>query len=268
MKNSARYAKKVKRLLGKLESVEPAENADPLRVMVGAVLEEDATTKQAAEGLSKIEDEFVDFNELRVSPHKDIVESLGRDYPGARAKAEALTRALNAIFDRTNTLSLDYLADKPKREIRKALREQVGLSPYAESVLTLSVFDGHAVPVDNLLLEALKLDKCIDPDSDLADLQGFLERIILNKDALAAHEALRGYASKSAGRVAKELARRARRAEAAAKAAARKAASKAKKRPARAKKKVARKRSTRTTKASKPRPKRARKKTSTRRAGK
>ena len=220
MKNSARYARKIKKLLSGAQSTDTGDEADLARLLVKAVLEENATHKQAAKGLAALEEEFIDLNELRVSPIKDIVECLGRGFPDARAKAESMTGALNAVFERQNALSLQYLETMPKRDVRKTLRESLHLSPYAESVLTLRGYDGHAVPVDRLLLEALKLDSCIHPDSDLGDLQGFLERIILNKDARAAHEALRAYASKAAGRVVKELARRARLAEKAARAAA------------------------------------------------
>ncbi len=224
MRNSARYARKVKKLLAGARKAEAPHPVDKLRLLVRAVLEEDAAGKLADEAVAALEEEYVDLNELRVSPTKDIVECLGRDFPKARSKAEALPLALNGVFDRANTLSLEYLVKKPKREIRKALREELGLSPYAESVLTLYGFDGHAIPVDELLLEALKLGGYIHPDSDAPDLQGFLERIILSKDAMAAHEALRAYASRLARKVAKELARRAEQARAEAEAQAKAAA--------------------------------------------
>jgi len=209
MKNSNFYARKVKRILGKLPQRSADEPVDPIRLLVTAVLAENATSRQVLSATSAIDAEYVDFNELRVSPIKDIVECIGRGFPGARAKAEAVTGALNAVFERTNGLSMAFLAKKIKREVRRILREEMGLSPYAESVLTLLSFDGHAIPVDTLLLEALKLDKRIHPDSDVPDLQGFLERIIANKDAPGAHEVLRAYANKWGARVNRELARRA-----------------------------------------------------------
>ena len=211
MKNSALYARKIKRLLSRKSGgiAARAEPVDALRLLVKGIMEEDATAKQVTAALAALEQEYVDFNELRVSPLKDVYECLGKGFPGARAKADAVTRALNVVFGQANALSLDYLAKKPKREVRKVLREKLGLSPYAESVVTLYGFDGHAIPADNLLLEALKLDGYVHPGSDVPDLQGFLERIIPNKDAIPAHEALREYAWRRAGRVAKELARRA-----------------------------------------------------------
>jgi endonuclease-3 len=204
MKDSARYATKMKSILsGARDGVAP-EVKDLLRLMLGAILEEDAPDKQAAAALAAVEEEFVDFNELRVSPVKDIVDCIGDDYPGARLKAETMVAALNSTFEHGNALSLDRLLKKPKREVRKILAEQLRLSLYAEALVTLMGFGGHAIPVDNLLLDGLKLEEFIHPESDLADLQGFLERIISNKDAVAGHLALRKFAAKVAPKVYKD----------------------------------------------------------------
>ena len=208
MKNSARYEKKVRKLFGAGKAVPPPAEEDFVRLMLLGVLEEDATARKASAGLDAIEEEFVDYNELRASPAKDVSECLGDRFPGGREKAVAITTALNAVFDRTNELSLEPLMSLTKRELRKTLREEFGLSQFAEAVLTLCGFGGHAIPVDTLLVEALKLDDYIHADSDITDLQGFLERIILNKDAYRCHLDLRKYAATKAAVVTKELARR------------------------------------------------------------
>ncbi len=218
MKDSAQYEEKIKSLVAQRAREAPARRTDRIALLVEGIMAEDTTPAKASSAMSVLTEEFVDFNELRVSPIRDIVEVLGENFPGVRAKANAVTGALQVIFDHANSLSLDYLAKMTKREVRSVLREKIGLSPYAESVLTLFGFGGHAIPVDNLLLEALKLDGYIHPDSDLPDLQGFLERIAPGKDAMSWHEALRDYAAGAAAKVARERARRQRKAEAKAKA--------------------------------------------------
>ena len=209
MKNSAQYAKRIKKLFAGARTPDPAATTDAVHLMVAAVLAENVTSRQASAAMAAVEDEFVDFNDLRVSPIKDISDCLGKDCTGARDKAEAINRALNAVFEHTNLLSLDFLADKPKRELRKILREKLGLSLYAESVVTLLAFDGHAIPVDRLLLDALQDGGYIAPESDLNDLQGFLERIVPAKDDHGIHEALRQFAGKQAAKWHKEWARQA-----------------------------------------------------------
>ncbi len=217
MKNSKKYAKKIKRLVASEASPAPVRQTDLIALLVEGVLSEDTTLAKASAAITTLGEEFTDFNELRVSPLRDIVEVLGEDFPGVREKAGTITAAIQAVFDRTNSLSLEFLAKMTKREVRSLLRDEIGLSPWSESVVTLYGFGGHAMPVDDLLLEALKMGEYIHPDSDLLDLQGFLERITPGKDAISWHEALQAYSVKTAPKVARERARLRRLAQAQAK---------------------------------------------------
>jgi endonuclease III len=204
MKNAARHQKKIKKFLSGIDksSAVPPADADPIRTMVDAVLAADAP-RQSAKALEALENEFVDFNELRVAPVKDIVDTLGRDFPDARRKAEEITTALNAIFNRRNNLVLDYVEKMSKRDARRHLGE-LGLSPYAAGVMMLQVFGGHAVPVDQGLADCLEADGYIERGAGVEDVQAFLERIILQKQAWSAHEFFRDYVAKNAKMLAKK----------------------------------------------------------------
>lgn len=205
MRNSSAYAPKIRKLISGAKASARAEE-DNGKLLLRSILEEDAVPKQVSDAMVAMEKEFLDYNELRVAPIKDVEDCLGKDFPGARVKAEALNRALNAIFDHCNQLSLEYLRKKPKREVRRLLREQLKLSPYAESVVTLHGFQGHAVPVDHLLLESLKVEDMVPESAQLEDVQGFLERLVPASQALGAHEALRQFAAKTAPKVSKAMA--------------------------------------------------------------
>ena len=204
MKNSEHYAKKIRQLVKeKSAGVSAPQVDDKIELIIRGILEENVDPRKVPAALSAIEKEYVDFNELRVSPVRDIIDVVGENYPEIRSKAQSIVNTLQVIFDRANNLSLDFLDNKPKREIRRILREKLGLGRYAESFVTLYGFDGHAMPVDNLLLDALKLGEYIHPSSDLDDLQGFLERITPHADAITYHQALRKYVSEMARKVSR-----------------------------------------------------------------
>ncbi len=195
MKNAKKYQTKIKALLLKKAdqaAFSPPEDTYDIAALITAVVEGEATPQQIDKALEAIRREYVDDNELRVSPLKDLVECIGRDYPQSREKAEMLTGALKGIFSRTYRLSLEYMAEMTKRNLRRHLKE-LGLDEYAEAVLTQQVFGGHAIPVDQLLVDCLAMDGYVHPDSDVPDAQGFLERVIPQKDVLAAHELFRKY---------------------------------------------------------------------------
>lgn len=215
MKNATKYEKQIKKLLRGMKKVpadEPLKDEEALAVLVESVLQADTTKDVARAALEAIQQEFVDFNELRASQSKDITDCIGKGYPDGRTKAEMITTALGNIYERTSAVSIDYMSPMTKRDLRRHLSE-LGLSPYVASCVVLQVFGGHAVPVDDTLVEVLKMDDFVHPQSDLHDVQGFLERVIIQKNALSAHEVFREYVANRA----KALARK-RKAEAKAKA--------------------------------------------------
>ncbi len=197
MKNATKYQKKIKKFLSGLRKsvTPPPVDQDPFAVMVKAILAADAP-KQAAKAFDTLEKEYVDLNELRVSPVKEIADTLGRDFPHARRKAEEITSVMNAIFTSRNNLKLDYVEKMPKRDLRRHLHE-LGLTPFAAAVMMMQIFGGHAIPVDQGLVDCLEMDEYIDPGSTIEDVQAFLERIILQKQAHAAHEFFREYVAKN-----------------------------------------------------------------------
>jgi endonuclease III len=195
MKNATKYQNAIKKLLAKGSPPPLDEPCDPVRLMIRAVLETDASRKQAEKAVAAIEKEYVDYNELRVAPVREVAELIGKDFFFARRQAEELTNALNSLFRRSATLNFDHVKNMTKRDLRRHLSE-LGLGPYAVSLLLLRCFGGHAIPVDESLVESLKMEEYVHPEADLADVQGFLERVVLQKDALSVHEGLRVFFEK------------------------------------------------------------------------
>jgi DNA polymerase III gamma/tau subunit len=201
MKNATAYEKKVKKLLGKSMTGRGQELAPPpldqaAAQLVEAILQADTTLTQAATAAKKLTAEFVDINELRVSPLSEIVDCIGRDFPLAQTKAEVISIVLAGVYHRTCGIDISYMNDMPKRDLRRHLRE-IGMTPYAEAVVTMTVFGGHAVPVDDALFEILLMEELVHPESDVEDTQAFLERIVPAKNAPDVHEFLRGYVAKN-----------------------------------------------------------------------
>jgi len=204
MKDAKSYEKKVKKLLvGMKKGKTGSRQDDPLLLLVRAALEENASTANVEKSLSTFEKEFVDINELRVAQPGELVDLLDRSYPNSRRTSERITTALNKVFYDANDLTLGHLESMAKRDLRRKLSE-LGLSPYIAGTLILMVFNGHAIPVDEDLVETLEMDGYVAPGSDLTEVQAFLERVISQKDAIAAHEFFRGYVAKRSEALAKK----------------------------------------------------------------
>ena len=147
MKDATKYQTKIKPLLTGLKRVRvPADSGDPIRLLVQSVMEANATSKDVDKAMATFDKEFVDLNELRVAQPREIVEMLSKSFPHVRAKAIEVTDAMNRIFNRVNDLSMAYMADMAKRDLRRHLI-RIGLSPYAAARILSVGFEGHAVSI-------------------------------------------------------------------------------------------------------------------------
>jgi endonuclease III len=170
----------------------------PMDHLLLSILRPNASAARAVTGLRALREEFVDFNEMRVAPAKDIQDLLGRDMPGAREKAERLVDVLERLFDRGVEPDLAGLSSMNKRELRSHLREVIGLDSYAEAYLTAHLVGGHAIPVDQRLLERLKERDLVHPAATAEDARLALERIVSAKETLAVCGLLAQYAAAEA----------------------------------------------------------------------
>src|SRR3982751_5043123 len=112
MKNATKHAEDLRSMLKRLVrdcKPEPRQPLDPLKALVRGAMSFDVPDARADEAMAVIDREFVDLNELRVATELEVQEMLGTRYPAIERRVSLLTQALNAIFEKEHTLSLDRL---------------------------------------------------------------------------------------------------------------------------------------------------------------
>ena len=184
MKHAGKHADTLKSLLKKLrrEEVPAPQPQEPLRALVRAAMSYNMPEERVDEVMRAIDEEFVDLNELRVATELEVQELLGAKYPGIEQRVTIITQALNAIFEREHTLSLGRLGSVSKREARQFLRDLPGMHPFVEGYVMLLSFDGHAVPLDETMLEYLSGQEAVEENATLADAQKFVENHLKAED--------------------------------------------------------------------------------------
>ncbi len=204
MRNSREYAavlsKLVRRIRREQGAVEEPELHDPQTELVLACLSFHAPEAKAKAALSKLNGSFVDINELRVCRENEVARMLGTGYPAARETAGLLITSLKALFEKQDTVSLDDLHAMGKRDAKAYLESLEGLPPYVVARVMLRGLGGHSFPLHDKMLEMLRDEEVIDPNADVADVQGFLERQIAAKDILKHYMLLREYADSYDGK--------------------------------------------------------------------
>lgn len=202
MKGASEYAKRLKRYLASLKRKKRKSDAgepdpretDIVEEMVLAILEEGTDRASARAALASVMEWMVDFNELRVTPPRELVRVMSRPVPEAKEKAQRITQVLNHIFDKNNSLRINFLRDRPIREVRQYLNLLEGMTPFAAASVIRRCLGGHAIPVDEVLRTFLIDRELAPPDTDSVELQGFLERHVLAADSSSFLTALRAQA--------------------------------------------------------------------------
>jgi hypothetical protein len=194
MKNATKHAEALKSLNRRLlREYKPGERPpiEPLWALVRGAMSYDVPDARADEAIRAIEKEFVDLNELRVATDLEVQELLGVRYPDIQKRVEMITKALNAIFEKEHTLSLDRLKTISRRDARHFLRELPEIHPYVEAYVMLMSFDGHAVPIDEAMLSHLREEDIVDDTVNVEEAQRFVEHHLKAEECFPFFVALR-----------------------------------------------------------------------------
>src|SRR2546423_9109230 len=194
MKNATKYADTLRSFTRKMirdRKAPPKEPQDALRALVRSAMSYDVPDHKADDAMKAIEREFVDLNELRVATELEVQEMLGQRYPKIEERVTMITQALNNIFEREHTLSLNRLKEISRRDARQFLRELPEIHPFVEAYVMMFAFDGHTFPIDDAILSYLRDEEIVDDDTTLEDAQKFVEHHLRVEECYEFFAALR-----------------------------------------------------------------------------
>jgi endonuclease III len=159
------------------------EPDDPLRRMAIAILGVGSSDEAAARALERALGSVVDWNEMRVSNAIELSRAIGNSIPHALQRCQQLLAALQSVFLREHRISLERLNSMGRREARQYLEKLDGVDAYAVASVILWSLGGHAIPVNDRLLGALREAELVHPEATREEVQAFLERHIAANDA-------------------------------------------------------------------------------------
>jgi hypothetical protein len=153
------------------------ESADPLLwQLVYSFLAWEAPPAKAAAANKRLHAAVVDYNEMRVCLPDELACILGDRYPRSLERASRLRSTLNEIYRREHAVTLTVAAALGKREARQYLESLEGMPLFVAARLLLLAMGGHAFPLDERMLVALREEEAVPSDLSLADASGWLER--------------------------------------------------------------------------------------------
>lgn len=146
--NRAKLITKLHSELKKKYSLPPSQPSRPLlEHLLYACLLQDAPVDLADEGFAKCEQEFYDWNEVRVTTVSELTQVLS-GMPEPAKTARRLKEILQAVFEEFYAFDLDNLK---KENLGKAVGKFEAMEPMTPFVLSYTIqhgLGGHSIPLD------------------------------------------------------------------------------------------------------------------------
>ena len=181
-------------LVREYRKIPPLRDLPLLDRLLLLLLAKDSASPRAQAALERIRRDFVDWNELRVSPVFEIQRSLEPLEEGdVSPKAERLRNLVARIFEKRNSLSLEWMRTEGEEAAERFLESLEALDAYMVHVFLLSLREEDEllfhqnmsrvlqriglVPRTGSPSKALEGIRTIAPEEDLASFQAVLIRL-------------------------------------------------------------------------------------------
>lgn len=177
--NKQRLLQHVLTMLGKQQGPAELEPLPVLEQFIYAICREGATREQADQAFRALRERFFDWNEVRVSSVREIIEAAFEDLPDRENKAIRLLSFLQEVFETTYSFDLEPLHKKGLKQAAKQLSRYQAASDFAVAWVVQHSLGGHAVPLDAAALRVLRRLGLIEPtQQDPETLRASLEHLI------------------------------------------------------------------------------------------
>ncbi len=126
-----------------------------LEQFIYAVCREDATRAAADQAYRALQDNFYDWNEVRVSSEEEIAEVLG-GLSNPQDRGRRIREFLQEVFETTFSFDLEPLQKKGFKQAAKQLAHFQAANDYAVAWVVQQSLGGHAIPLDGRSTRVLK----------------------------------------------------------------------------------------------------------------
>jgi len=174
--------KKLTRVLKKRYQVSLPKEKPVLETLLFAICLEDATVPQAEESFRRLNEDFFDLNEVRVSSISELaIVFRGSTEPEKRALQ--VRNVLHDIFEKNFSFDFEGLKKKTADLALKQLKRIRNLSSFVRSYVLQYSLDSHVIPIDESMKNAAIWFGFANLESTAEDVADFLKPALRKSDA-------------------------------------------------------------------------------------
>jgi len=145
--------------------------------LVFACLVENSPHDSAEQVLNTLKDDYFDWNEVRVSTHRELTE-VTKPLVDSSQAAERLKQTLHSVFEGVYQFDLEALKKQNIGQSAKQLHKLNGSTPFVVAYVTQTALGGHSIPVNRGLLIAMHVVGVISDGEFKAGTVPGLERVV------------------------------------------------------------------------------------------
>ncbi len=131
--------------------VSPVSSRSVLDHMLYACCLENSQYVAADEAFARLEQNYFDWNEVRVTTTMELAESM-KGLADPEAAATTLKKALHGVFETYYKFDIDFLKKENLRKTVQQFSRFRGVSPFVVSYTAQAALAGHFIPIDQSLL--------------------------------------------------------------------------------------------------------------------
>lgn len=155
----------------------PSMNLPLLEQLIFAGCLEESPAEAAQKAYTTLEEEFFDWNEVRVSTITELGDKMSM-LPDPRGAAARVQQTLHSVFETDYSFDLEALKKQNIGVAVKQLEKHQGVTSFGVSYVTQTALGGHDIPVSAGGLEVFFILGVIDEKERLAKKVPGLERAI------------------------------------------------------------------------------------------
>lgn len=122
-------------------------------MIYGAVLE-DSTFEAADEAFATLQENFYDWNEVRVTTRNELAE-LMKMVSDPLAAGSRVKKSLHGVFEKYYQFDLEFLKKENLSKAVQSMQTFTGVTPFTISYTAQNGFSGHSIPIDKSLMNLM-----------------------------------------------------------------------------------------------------------------
>lgn len=129
----------------------PPSNRSVIEHMLYGCCLENSTNEAADEAFAKLQENFFDWNEVRVTTASELAELIKRStFP--KQAAVSIKKTLHGIFESYYQFDLDFLRKENLSKAVAQFEKFKGVSPFVVNYVSQNGLGGHSIPIDRAMM--------------------------------------------------------------------------------------------------------------------